>query len=98
MPILAVVAVVLLVFIMLLTFSSGDKEFKIPTWLKVTLGILIGVTLIISLLVLTGYWDKLVAYVTGSGTGTSANIFFIIVIIVAIVVVLTTSKSSSSSS
>lgn len=94
MGVMAVVAVVLLVFMMLFAFASGDKELKIPDGVKYTLWILIALVLIISLLVFTGYWDKIIDKVM-TGNNIVTNIIFIVVIIVAIVVVLWGGKKSS---
>ncbi len=88
MPLLAVIAVVMLIFIMLYSFAGGKPEEK---WMKITFGILIGLALIVALLVLTGYWDKVLGAVS-SGKSLATNIFFILIIIAAIVVVLIPKK------
>lgn len=87
MGIMAVVAVILLVFMLLFAFASGEKEFKMPSALKVTFGILIALVLIISLLVFTGYWDKIISSVT-AGSGVVANVVFIVIIVAAVAIVL----------
>jgi len=95
MPLLAVMAVIMLVFLMLYSFAGGKTEEK---WVRITFGILIGLALIIALLVLTGFWDNVLnALEGGSGSSIAANIFFIAVIIAAIAIVLATGKKASSS-
>ncbi len=98
MPLLAVLAVIFLVFILLYTFASGESEFKTPKGLKITFGILIGLALIIAILVLTGYWDLVLrAVFGGAGSEIATNIFFILIIIAAIAVVLGAGKGGGSS-
>lgn len=87
MGIVAVVAVVLLVFMMLFSFASGEKEFKMPKGIQYTLWILIALVLIVAILVFTGVWDTIINSVM-AGNSIVANIVFIIIIIVAVAVVL----------
>ena len=94
MPLLAVLAVIMLIFIMLYTFAGGKPTEE--KWVRITFGVLIGLALIIALLVLTGYWDNLVNAVSG-GTGLVTNIIFIVVIIAAVVIVLVPKKGEKSS-
>jgi len=94
MPLLAVIAVLLLVFMMLYSFSGGkpDKEL----WLKKTVGILVGLALLIALLVMTGYWEKVMTAISGgSGSELASNLFFIAIIIAAIAIVLSSGKGKS---
>ena len=95
MGVVAVVAVVLLVFMMLFAFASGEKELKIPNGVKYTLWILISIVLLISILVFTGYWEK-IANQLMTGNTVTANIIFIVIIVVAVIVVLWGGKKSSS--
>ena len=97
MPLLAVIAVILLVFMILYGFASGEKEFKIPKKLTIGFGILIAIVLVIALLVLTDYWYILVENVLG-GSELVTNIFFIVVIVVGIALVLCSGKKGESSS
>lgn len=98
MPLLAVMVVVLLVFILLFAFASGEKEVKMPKGLKITFGILIALVLIIALVVFTGYGDFILnAIGGGEGSGLLSNLFFIAIIGGAIAVVLATGKEGSSS-
>jgi len=88
MPFLAVVAVILLVFMILYSFATGEKEFKMSKGLKITFGILIGVALIVALLVTTGYWDSFIGAVSGGeGSTIATNLLFVIIIIAAIAIV-----------
>jgi hypothetical protein len=91
---MAVIAVILLVFIVLFSFVSPGKEFTMPKGLTITFGVLIAAALIIALLVFTGYWDKIVNLVT-SGNNVIANVIFFIVIIAAIIVVVSSGSKSS---
>lgn len=95
MGVVAVVAVILLAFMMLFAFASGEKELKIPNGIKYTLWILIAIVLIISILVFTGYWDMLTSFVM-TGNAVAANVFFVVIIIIAVIVVLWGGKKSSS--
>lgn len=97
MPLLAVMVVVLLVFILLFAFASGEKEVKMPKGLKITFGILIALVLIIALVVFTGYGDFILNAITGGeGSSLLSNLFFIAIIGGAIAVVLATGKEGGS--
>jgi len=99
MPLLAVVAVIILVFIMLFAFASGEKEFKMPKGLKIIFGILIGIVLIIALAVFSGYGDVIInALLGGQGKEIVINVLFILVIVGAIAIVLVTDKKGGASS
>lgn len=89
--IMAIASVVILIFMLLFAFASGEKEFKMPNSLKITFGILIGLVLIISLLIFTGVWDTVISSVM-SGSGIVANLVFVVIIIAAIAVVLWSGK------
>jgi len=91
MGILAVVAIVLLVFMLLYSFASGEGGIKIPQGLKITFGILIALVIIITLLVSTGYWENIFNSIA-SGSGIVANIVFIVIIAVAVAVVMWSGK------
>jgi len=90
MGFMAIVAVILLVFMLLYAFAAGEKEeFKMPRGLKIAFGILIGLALIIALLVFTGSFGPIYAAILGGyGNEIVVNIIFIIIIIAAIAVVL----------
>lgn len=94
MGVMAVIAVILLVFIILYSFASGG-EFKGEKWMKIIFGILIGIALIVTVLVSTGYWDNIINLIT-TGNNLLANIVFIAVIIAAFAVVLTGGRRAGS--
>ena len=90
----SVIIIVFLVFMMLYGFAGGKEGEK---WMKITFAILIGLALIISLLVLTGYWDIVLgAAFGGEGSEVASNLFFIAIIIAAIIVVLVGKGSGKS--
>jgi len=93
MGFMAVVAVILLVFLLLYSFVGGKQE---ENWMKITFGIIIGIALIIALFVFTGFWPVIVNAVS-SGSNIVANVIFIAVIIASIAIVLATGKKSGSS-
>ncbi len=93
-PFLAVVAVVLLIFLLLYGFVGGESGEK---WMKITFAILIGIALIIALLYFTNWWDFIVSGLGGEqGQKIAANVFFVVVIVAAIAIVLSTGKKKSS--
>ena len=94
MPLLAIIAVVLLVFMILYGFASGEKEFKMPKKLTITFGILIAIVLIVALLIFTDYWGIIIGNVLG-GSDIASNIFFILVIVAAIAIVLWRGRGES---
>ncbi len=99
MPLLAVMAVVILVFMILYGFASTGKEFTMNKYLKIAFGILIGLALTIAVLVLTDSWGTVVeAILGGRGAEIATDIFFILIIIAAIVAVLATGKKRGESS
>ncbi len=59
MPFLAVVAVILLVFMLLYGFASGKKGDVLNKGLKIVFGILIGIALLVMIIYATGYWDEI---------------------------------------
>jgi len=85
--VVAVIAVVLLLFMMLYGFASGEKEFSLHKNVKYVLWILISIALVIALLVITGYWSVIYNAIS-SGNAIVTNIIFVIVIVVAIVIVM----------
>lgn len=94
MPYLAVAAVILLIFMLLFGFASGKEKDVLPTGLKVTFGILIGVSLIVVLIYATGQWDR-ISSVVFSGKNAEAiwlNVLIIAVIAGAFATVLGSSK------
>jgi len=99
MPLLAVIIVILLVFMILYGFSTGDKEFSFPKGVKIALGILVGLALIIAILVFTDYWGYIVNSVFGGeGSDIAKDVFLVLVIVAAVAVVLWSGKGSNSGS
>ncbi len=92
MPFLAVSAVVILVFMILMGFVTGSGELK--PGLKITFGILVGLGLIIAVLWATGTLGYVYSNLfTGSSAGSIwTNVLFIALIGGAIALVLSTSK------
>lgn len=91
--VVAVLAIILLVFFMLYFFAAGEKEATVPKGLKITFGILIAAVIVVSLLVFTGFWDYIIKAVI-EGNRLAVNIIFVIIIIAAIAIVLTNWKKA----
>jgi len=88
-PILAVTVVVLLVFMLMYGMTFPEGKFEMNRWLRGGIGIIVGIVVIISVLVLTGAWDSLIDYYNQSdGSAVAANVGFIIVAIAAIAIVV----------
>lgn len=89
-PFLAVSAVILLIFMLLYGFVSGTKEGDVlSNGLKITLGIIVGIGVVVAVLWATGVWDNILATMSGSGSVTLwVNILFVAIIIGAIAAVL----------
>ena len=101
MPWLAVGAAVILVFLILYGFVAGDlSEKKVPTWIKITFGILAGLFVIGIVIYIAGLWPTVRGWFFGGG-GVSdlwMNIIMLVVIGGAIAVAIGTGKKSSGSS
>ncbi|MBU0957329.1 MAG: hypothetical protein KKF56_00815 [Nanoarchaeota archaeon] len=100
MPFLAVVAVIILVFMVLFGFVAAGKEgFTMNKGLKITFGVLIAIALVIAVLVSTDYWDTVIDVFQGESSGTLiTTIIFVAIIGGAIAVVLTTGGDGKSGS
>ena len=100
MPLLAVVAIVMLIFMMLYSFAALDKDgkFEMPKGLKTTFGILIGIVLVVALFAFTGYWDVILNLFNSGKNELVMNIIFAIVVIVAVVAVITMNGKKSEKS
>lgn len=99
MPFMAVSAAILLVFMLLYGFISGKKEGDIlHKWWKIALVGILAVSLVIALLVITGYWDLAYGYLFFSSEGNQiwVNGLIIIVIVGAIIAVIKGESKSSS--
>jgi len=98
MPILAVLAVILLIVIMLFAFISQDKEFEMPKSIKIAFGVIIVLALGIGLLVLTDSLGFLIeGFGTDQGRMIATNLFFLLVIVGAIIAVVAGKGSGDSS-
>jgi hypothetical protein len=88
-PILAITAVVILVFMILYGMVFTQGEFKMNKYLQGGIGIIVGIVVIVSVLVLTGAWQVLIDYYYQSDSNVFiSNIVFAIVVIVAVAVVV----------
>ncbi len=88
---LAVFASILLVFMLLMAFINQKKEGEIlGKWFKYALYAILVIALIITLIVITGYWDFVTGYLFDSSTGGQiwVNGLIIVVIIGALIAVL----------
>ena len=95
-PFLAIALVIILVFMLLLGMFYKEGTFDIPSWMKVTVGIIIFIALLIAVLIFTKGWDYIVGWFGGS-SGWGGNVILIIVIIVAILIAFFGSGKSSGS-
>jgi hypothetical protein len=100
MPFLAVVAVILLVFMLLYGFSSGNKSGDpLGKGLKITVGILIALALIVFLLIITGGWDLIMnSFSSGTTNSIIFNTIFIVIIVGVIVAVVAGNSGEKASS
>ncbi len=100
MPFLAVVAVILLVFMLLYAFASGKKENPLNKGLTIVFGIIIGIALIIMIIYASGKWDWFSNTFFKGSTGGSVflNILVIAVIAGAIIAVMKGNPSGSGKS
>jgi len=83
-PFMAIILVVLLVLMILWGMLFKEGEFKIDTWVKIALGVIIFVIVIIFILMFTGGWEYIKGWF-GDNSNWSANIVLVVIIIAAIV-------------
>lgn len=92
MPILAISAVVLLVFMILYGFvaSTNEKGLELPKWMQMSLLVLIVIVVVIATIYATGQWDRVYGWMVNGGepSGIATNILLIVIIIGALVAVL----------
>lgn len=89
-PFFAIFAVVLLIFLLLWGFviqPSKEKPFDIPGVVKTLILIVLLVSVIIAVMVSTGFWPKLIDFFK-TDWGTVANIITVIAIIVASIIIV----------
>lgn len=88
MPFLAVVLVIILVFYLMMGFIwNEEKGFSVPKGVKIAGAIIVFVALVIAVLIVTGFWDKVLGLFT-SGGATVSTIVMIIIIAAALAIVL----------
>ena len=88
-PFLAVVAVIILVFMMLYGMVYADGKFEMHRGLKITFGIVVGLAVIAAVMVATGAWNFVYDLFFFESDGSLVtNIVFLVVVIVAIVAVV----------
>ena len=102
MPFLAVSLVVLLVLMLLLGMvnkGGEDWDKMFPGWFRLILGIVIILAVIIAVLIVTGQWDTVKAYLFDNGEPTSAliNIIFLAIVVGAVATVILSGKRRESS-
>ncbi len=86
-PLMVIAVVVIFVFLLLYSFVSGEKKGDpLNKATKITFGVIIGIFVITSTLVVTGTWDNLWDYLSSSNAGT--NILFILLAAAAVIAVL----------
>ena len=96
-PFLAVSLIIILVFLVLWGFAFHGTEFKVPSGVRLTFGIVIAIALIIAVLVVTGQWDWVLSQVNlgGSSGETLSSVLLIVVVIVVVGVVIGLSGGKS---
>ncbi len=87
MPVLGVSIVVVLVFLILFGSVFKEGEFQVHKSIKWIVGILAAIVVLISVLVLTNWWDYLVNLFY-EDNGLVTNIVFIVIVLVAIAIVV----------
>ena len=100
MPYLAVVLTIIFVFMLLYGFVIGKKEGDmLNKGMKVVFGILIAVSLIVVLLIISGYWDLVFNFAFGGAGGGKVwiNVLMIGIIAGAIIAVVRGETGNSSS-
>ena len=94
-PILGIALVVILIFMILLGFAYKPGSFEMPTGLKVTVGILAGILVMGTVLILTGGLDYILGFIySGSNTGLVINIILIAIMVGAVVSVVWVKEDS----
>lgn len=98
-PILGISLVVILVFMLLFGSLFQPGDFRMNKYLKIAFGVLIGIVVTATVLILTGGLDYIVSFIYGDNSGILINGLLVVIIIGAVLaVVLGKDKSSSSGS
>ena len=87
-PVLGVALATIFVFLILLGSLFKADEFAVHKYLKVGLGIVIGILVIVTLMILTGGFDYFYDFVLGDTTGLVLNVILVVIVIGAIVAVV----------
>jgi len=93
-PILGIALVVILIFMILLGSMFSDK-FEMHKYLKIIIGILVGILVIATVLVLTGGLDYVIQFLYGENSGILVNGVLILIIIGAIALAVFGGKGES---
>ena len=97
LPWLAVGVAVLLVFFILYGFFAGDlSEGGIPGWLKIVLGVLVGLFVIGIVSTVVGFNDVVVGWFQNWGSEVFLNIFMVLIVIGGIIWAVASSAKSGS--
>ncbi len=84
-PVLAVSAVVILIFMILAGMTFKQGSFELPNGIKVTIGILAAIVVIVALMVASGVWNYFWSYVSaGDSSVLITNVVFILIIVGAL--------------
>lgn len=97
-PILAIALVVILIFMLLLGSLYEPGKFKMPDWLKIVIGILIGILVITTVLIRTGGLDLIINFFYEDNSSWIVNGIVILIIAGAIFAVIFGGKGSSGGS
>lgn len=93
---LSVALVILFVILLLWGFVFGEiKEgFKPATWMKIFLGVIVGIAVIFGVIWATGFKDKLVDFLFRQSWSNTfwTNFLFVIIVVVALVLILVGKK------
>jgi len=99
-PFLAVSLVILFIFMLMYGFVSGKKEGDVLNkGLKITLGVIVGLAVIVAVLWATGAWDKIYSFLLGGDSSKIwVNVLIIVIIGAAMAMVLATSGKGNGKS
>ncbi len=95
-PILGIALVVILVFMLLLGSLYGEGKFEVHKYLRIAIGIVIGILVIGMVLILTGGLDYLIGFIYGGNVGIIVNVVLVVIIIGAVAAVVFGGKGNGS--
>ena len=87
-PFLAVALVVILVFLLLVSFSFKQGEFELPKGVKIALGIIAAIALVVAVVYITNFGTYLKNLFTGESSALLTNVIFIVIIVAAVIAVV----------